>query len=429
MTADHRIIGNELKLFFFDDMSPGSCFFLPKGAKIYNRLIDFLRSCYNSLGYQEVITPNIYNKNLWKISGHWDKYKENMFLIENDTINNHINKNENYSDNNEITLDNNEILDNNVTIFDNDIHFSLKPMNCPGHCLLYKHMNVSYKDLPIRLADFGVLHRNEFSGALTGLTRVRRFQQDDAHIFCTLEQVETEIENYLHFLETVYNHFNFKFEVELSTRPDKYIGNLDNWNKAEQILESKIKKISKWKINKGDGAFYGPKIDVKIKDSLKRKHQCGTIQLDFNLPERFQLKYSNDNEGLDTPVLIHRAIFGSIERFMAILLEHTNGRLPFWLSPSQISIIPISNIYLDYANQIKEKFNNYDVVVDNSKETLNKKIRNSQKQCFNYIFVVGEKEMETNTINIRIGKNILGTKTLEETLLICQNDYQKNKLF
>jgi len=352
-----------------------------------------------------------------------------MFLIENDTINNHINKNENYSDNNEITLDNNEILDNNVTIFDNDIHFSLKPMNCPGHCLLYKHMNVSYKDLPIRLADFGVLHRNEFSGALTGLTRVRRFQQDDAHIFCTLEQVETEIENYLHFLETVYNHFNFKFEVELSTRPDKYIGNLDNWNKAEQILESKIKKISKWKINKGDGAFYGPKIDVKIKDSLKRKHQCGTIQLDFNLPERFQLKYSNDNEGLDTPVLIHRAIFGSIERFMAILLEHTNGRLPFWLSPSQISIIPISNIYLDYANQIKEKFNNYDVVVDNSKETLNKKIRNSQKQCFNYIFVVGEKEMETNTINIRIGKNILGTKTLEETLLICQNDYQKNKLF
>lgn len=401
--ADHRKIGNDLKLFFFDDMSPGSCFFLPEGAKIYNNLIEFLRSCYLKMGYKEVITPNIYNKKLWEVSGHWDKYKENMFLIENNT-------------------------DEEQDIDENEIHFSLKPMNCPGHCLLFKHMNVSYKDLPIRWADFGVLHRNEFSGALTGLTRVRRFQQDDGHIFCTLEQVETEIENYLDFLQQVYQHFNFQFEVELSTRPEKYIGNLDNWNRAEEILEKKIKMIPKWKINKGDGAFYGPKIDVKIQDSLKRKHQCGTIQLDFNLPERFQLKYSNDKEGLDTPVLIHRAIFGSIERFMAILLEHTNGKLPFWLSPRQISIIPISNDCLDYAYQIKEQFNIYEVVVDDSKETLNKKIRNSQKLCFNYIFVLGEKEMETNTINVRVGKNILGTKTLEETIQLCQTNFLEKVL-
>ena len=401
MNIDHRKLGSELKLFFFDEMSPGSCFFLPEGAKIYNNLIDFLRSCYKKLGYKEVITPNLYDKKLWEVSGHWDKYKENMFLI----------------DNNDLSEDN------------NSISFSLKPMNCPGHCLMFKHMNCSYRDLPLRLADFGVLHRNEFSGALTGLTRVRRFQQDDAHIFCTIDQVEQEIENYLIFLKTVYEHFNFKFEVELSTRPEKYIGNLENWNKAEEILEKKIKIIPKWKINEGDGAFYGPKIDVKIKDSLKREHQLGTIQLDFNLPERFKLKYSTEKETLETPVLIHRAIFGSVERFIAIILEHTNGKLPFWLSPRQISIIPIANVFLDYAYKIKKLFDMYDVVVDCSTETLNKKIRNSQKQCFNYTFVVGEKEEETNSINIRIGKKILGIKTIEETLMICKEDYKKNNLF
>jgi threonyl-tRNA synthetase len=199
---NHKTIANDLKLFFFDDISPGSCFFLPHGAKIYNNLVDFLRFQYKKLGYQEVITPNLYNKKLWEISGHWDKYQENMFLLEN----------------------NNEIEN------ENSIDFSLKAMNCPGHCLMFKHMTISYRDLPMRWADFGVLHRNEFSGALTGLTRVRRFQQDDAHIFCTLDQVDMEIENYLHFLQVVYQHFGFDYQVELSTRPEKYIGKLENWN-------------------------------------------------------------------------------------------------------------------------------------------------------------------------------------------------------
>jgi len=400
MSDIHKQLGTKLKLFFFDEMSPGSCFFLPDGAKIYNNLVDFLRNCYRSLGYKEVITPNLYNKNLWEISGHWDKYKENMFLIR-------------------------KLADKE----EEENEYSLKPMNCPGHCVMFKHLSVSYRELPIRWADFGVLHRNEFSGALTGLTRVRRFQQDDAHIFCTFEQVEKEIEDYLLFLKKVYEHFDFKFEVELSTRPEKYIGDLENWDKAEQILEKKIKMIPKWKINKGDGAFYGPKIDVKIRDSLKREHQCGTIQLDFNLPERFDLKYIPNEGEPKRPVLIHRAIFGSVERFMAILLEHTSGKLPFWLSPRQICIVPVSNKYLPYCNKIKNIFNKYEVNVDDTLETLNKKIRNAEKMKFNYVFVLGEEEENNNTINIRIRNNRLGLKNIEETLEICNQDYNQKNLF
>ena len=400
MNIDHRTIGNELKLFFFDEMSPGSCFFLPNGAKIYNGLIDFLRKAYAHLGYKEVITPNMYDKNLWKISGHWDKYKENMFLI---------GKNE-------------SAIEEKCENGNKKIEFSLKPMNCPGHCLMFKRQRFSYKDLPIRWADFGVLHRNELSGALGGLTRVRRFQQDDGHIFCTLNQVESEIENYLLFLKKVYEHFGFKFYVELSTRPDKYIGTLENWNKAEEILKNKIKMIPKWKINEGDGAFYGPKIDVKIKDSLKRFHQCGTIQLDFNLPKRFELKYVTEQETFETPVLIHRAILGSVERFMAILLEHTSGKLPFWLSPRQICIIPISNIFLDFANEIFEQFNEFNIDIDNSTDTLNKKIRKAEKLKYNFIFVLGEKEKNSNSINIRKRKKILGIKSISETLNICREE-------
>ena len=407
MINDHRIIGTELKLFFFDEMSPGSCFFLPKGAHIYNKLVDFLRLCYKNLGYKEVITPNIYDKNLWKVSGHWDKYKENMFLIgKNDSL-----------------------CDEQVNENDKKIEFSLKPMNCPGHCLMFKHLSFSYRDLPIRWADFGVLHRNELSGALTGLTRVRRFQQDDAHIFCTIDQVEQEIENYLVFLKTVYEHFGFKFFVELSTRPDKFIGTIENWDKAEEILKNKIKKIPKWKINEGDGAFYGPKIDVKIKDSLKRFHQLGTIQLDFNLPERFGLKYVTQNETYETPVLIHRAILGSVERFIAILLEHTSGKLPFWLSPRQICIIPISNVFLDYAGEIYKFFKQYNTYIDDSTDTLNKKIRKAEKLKFNYIFVIGEKEKEAKTINIRVRKKILGVKSILETIEICKNESNLMDLF
>lgn len=391
--VNHRTIGNDLKLFFFDDMSPGSCFFLPHGTIIYNKLMELLRFYYKKAGYKEVITPNLYNKKLWEQSGHWDKYKENMFII---------NKNSIDTDN------------------END-EYSLKPMNCPGHCMIFKHMLPSYKELPIRLADFGALHRNELSGALTGLTRVRKFQQDDGHIFCMLNQVGKEIEDFLDLLNDIYLKFNFSFEVELSTRPEKFIGSIENWDKAETILEDKIKKFSKWNINKGDGAFYGPKIDVKVKDSLNREHQCGTIQLDFNLPERFDLKYVGE-ESLERPILIHRAILGSFERFIAILLEHTNGKLPFWLSPRQICIIPVSLNFLNYAKSVKSNFDEYEIVLDDSTNTLNKKIRSAEKLKFNYIFVVGEQEEENNTINVRKMNKNIGQKTIDEMLNICIKD-------
>ena len=387
---NHRDIGNNLKLFFFDEISPGSCFFLPHGTKLYNKLMDYLRYHYNKLGYNEVKTPNLFNKKLWEKSGHWDKYKENMFMVSG--------------------------------ISKEDEEYSLKPMNCPGHCIIFKHLFPSYKELPIRLSDFGALHRNELSGALTGLTRVRRFQQDDAHIFCTLEQVDKEIEDYLLFLKKVYNKFNFDFKVELSTRPDKYIGELENWDRAEEILKSKIKTFKNWEINEGDGAFYGPKIDVKIKDSLKREHQCGTVQLDFNLPNRFDLKFANENDGFECPVLIHRAIFGSFERFIAILLEHTNGKIPFFVSPRQICIIPVSIKYLSYAEKINEKFADYCTYIDDSSNTLNKKIRNAEKLRFNYIFVVGEQEEDNNTINIRKGNKRVGVMLIDDVLNMCKKD-------
>tara|TARA_B100000886_G_scaffold71038_2_gene45226 strand:+ start:39974 stop:41173 length:1200 start_codon:yes stop_codon:yes gene_type:complete len=385
---NHRDIGNNLKLFFFDEISPGSCFFLPHGAKLYYKLMSYLRKNYDELGYKEVITPNLYNKKLWEQSGHWDKYKENMFIINNKSID---------------TEDEND-------------EYSLKPMNCPGHCMMFKHIVPSYKELPIRWADFGVLHRNELSGTLTGLTRVRRFQQDDAHIFCMLHQVDKEIKDFLSFLDKIYTSFGFEFEVELSTRPEKYIGELENWNRAEAILKNNIQVFKNWKINEGDGAFYGPKIDVKIKDSLKREHQCGTIQLDFNLPERFDLKYVSENEGHERPVLIHRAIFGSFERFIAILLEHTNGKLPFWISPRQICIIPVALKYLERAKEIEEIFKEYDVYVDDTSNTLNKKIRTAEKICFNYIFIIGENEVNNQSLTIRSKNKNLGEFSLESTI-------------
>ena len=390
---DHREIGNKLNLFFFDDISPGSCFFRPKGAIIYNGLVSFLRFYYKKLKYQEVITPNLYNKKLWETSGHWAKYKKNMFMIDDE----------------------------------NEGHekWSLKPMNCPGHCIIFKNGVVSYRELPIKYADFGVLHRNELSGALSGLTRVRRFQQDDAHIFCALNQIEDEINKCLLFQEIVYKHFQFEFSVELSTRPKEYIGSIETWNKAEAILKKSIKQFTKWTINEGDGAFYGPKIDIKIKDNRKREHQCGTLQLDFNLPERFDLKYKDNDDSFKRPVIIHRAILGSVERFIAILLEHGNGKLPFWLSPRQVSIVPIDNKYLPYANEIAKHLENYNIFIDDTTNTLNKKIRNSDKLRFNYVFVVGEKEVNDKTITIRANGKHFGTFSIDNTVSLLAKDLNK----
>jgi len=291
--------------------------------------------------------------------------------------------------------------------------YALKPMNCPGHCLMFGHRSRSYRELPLRLADFGVLHRNELSGALTGLTRVRRFQQDDAHIFCTHEMIGSEIKSCLEFMEHVYGVFGFEFDLELSTRPERYIGKIEVWNEAEKALEVALNNFGRpWKLNPGDGAFYGPKIDIHIQDALKRSHQCATIQLDFCLPERFKLEYqSGDEEGSKTkrPVIIHRAILGSVERMLANLCEHFAGKWPFWLSPRQVVIVPVSEKFFDYAEELRQQVHNHDVSVDVdfSDETLQKKVRKAQLAQYNYILVVGQEEQSTKTANVRTRDNVV----------------------
>jgi threonyl-tRNA synthetase len=382
---DHRKIGREQDLFFFHELSPGCCFFLPHGARIYNTLMTFLKEQYWKRGYEEVITPNLFNVKLWEKSGHWANYQENMFAVD-------VEKEK----------------------------FGLKPMNCPGHCLLFKHRERSYRELPWRVADFGVLHRNEFSGALTGLTRVRRFQQDDAHIFCMPEQIGAEIQGLFDFLATAYGQLGFTFKLNLSTRPEKYLGELETWNTAEKMLTDALDAFtaasgSKWFLNPGDGAFYGPKIDIQISDALRREFQCATIQLDFQLPQRFGLEYmtaeghaeskeetkevkpgeehaakkaTDITPGCARPVMIHRAIFGSFERFIAILTEHFAGKWPFWLSPRQILVVPVMPAANNYALEIKKLFHDkgFHIDADVSGQTFKKKIRTGQLAQYNFMF-------------------------------------------
>jgi len=423
---DHRNIGKQQNLFMFHNLSPGSCFFYPHGAHIYNKLVQFIRKEYLIRGFTEVISPNIFNLRLWKTSGHYKNYKEHMFMV----------KIENQG-------------------------YGLKPMNCPGHCIMFDNQARSYKELPIRFADFGVLHRNELSGALSGLTRVRRFQQDDAHIFCAPEMLMDEVIGQLNFLEYVYNIFGFEYELFLSTRPEKALGDIELWNQAEKALADALDKFGKpWKVNPGDGAFYGPKIDIKLYDALKRKHQCGTIQLDFQLPIRFNLTYRTDEQvkhedtekvlaenkdnkkevyhkdewddedftweeqplkpGYKRPVIIHRAILGSCERLLAILTEHYAGKWPFWLSPRQVMIVTVSNQFDNYAEQIYKRlhYEGYQVSVEKGSHTLQKKIRNAQLEQYNYILVIGQEEVNTNTVNVRVRdqNNSLGKFTIEKLL-------------
>ncbi|XP_074242828.1 threonine--tRNA ligase 1, cytoplasmic isoform X2 [Saimiri boliviensis] len=384
---DHRKIGRDQELYFFHELSPGSCFFLPKGAYIYNALIDFIRSEYRKRGFQEVVTPNIYNSRLWMTSGHWQHYSENMFSFE-------VEKEQ----------------------------FALKPMNCPGHCLMFDHRPRSWRELPLRLADFGVLHRNELSGALTGLTRVRRFQQDDAHIFCAVEQIEDEIKGCLDFLRTVYSVFGFSFKLNLSTRPEKFLGDIEVWNQAEKQLENSLNEFGeKWELNSGDGAFYGPKIDIQIKDAIGRYHQCATIQLDFQLPIRFNLTFvSHDGDDKKRPVIVHRAILGSVERMIAILTENYGGKWPFWLSPRQVMVVPVGPTCDEYAQKVRQQFHDAKFMADVDLDpgcTLNKKIRNAQLAQYNFILVVGEKEKISGTVNIRTRDNkVHGEHTISETM-------------
>ena len=408
---DHRNVGKAQDLFMHHDLSPGSTFFYKHGASIYNRLVQFIRDEYVVRNFNEVISPNMYNIKLWKTSGHYRNYKDNLFLLK---------------------------VENQC--------FGLKPMNCPGQCLMFDSKVRSYKELPIRMADFGVLHRNELSGALSGLTRVRRFQQDDAHIFCAPSQITQEIMNSLDFLDYIYNVFGFHYELFLSTRPEKALGTTKLWDEAEKALEEALNKFGKpWKLNPGDGAFYGPKIDIKLYDALKRQHQCGTIQLDFQLPIRFNLQFKTDENvthstvekekdtkkseelskdvynkdewddeafvwhehsvkaGYARPVIIHRAILGSVERLIAILTEHTAGKWPFWLSPRQAIVCTVSEKFNAYAEKVQKRLvlEGYKVELDISNQTLNKKVRNGQLEQFNYICVVGEEEEKSGQVDVR----------------------------
>jgi threonyl-tRNA synthetase len=366
---DHRKVGLQQKLFFFHELSPGSCFFLPHGTRLYNKLQNFIRDEYWKRGYDEVISPNVFNVQLWKTSGHWQNYQENMFSFE---------------------------VEGQT--------FAMKPMNCPGHCLMFGSTLRSYRELPVRYADFGVLHRNELSGALTGLTRVRRFQQDDAHIFCRQDQIGEEVMGVLDMLQHCYGIFGFTFSLCLSTRPEKFLGEIAMWDQAEKALADTLDKFGQeWSINPADGAFYGPKIDIQLTDALKRKHQCATIQLDFQLPLRFGLQYKSEKDGFEVPVIVHRAILGSVERMFAVLLEHTGGKWPFWLNPRQISIVPVHDTLIEYSREVRDLLHNagFYVELDESSKQLKKKVRDAQLSQFNFILVLGAEERDAKTVNVR----------------------------
>ncbi|KAM7197179.1 threonyl-tRNA synthetase [Naviculisporaceae sp. PSN 640] len=419
---DHRVIGKQQELFYFEECSPGSAMWLPHGMRINNAIMEYIREEYWKRGYDEVMTPNMFNVALWEQSGHLAHYKDDMFILDVDKE-----------------------------------QFGLKPMNCPAHAMMFRHRERSHKELPLRLADFGVLHRNEASGALSGLTRVRRFQQDDAHIFCREDQIKAEVADLFDFMKSFYGMLGLTFKLKLSTRPDKFMGEIETWDRAEAKLKEALDEFvnstgGSWELNEGDGAFYGPKIDIAVLDCLHRSWQCATIQLDFQQPINFSLEYQTaevahkdksqeakeapapapaaapepaaaagdekkdkDNKrkpllvkkplaaGCARPVMIHRAMAGSIERFTAILCEHFAGKWPFWMSPRQVMVIPVGMGFLDYAKEValilkQEKIH---VDVDSSGNTLQKKIRSAQLAQYNFIFVVGDDEKKNRKVNIR----------------------------
>ncbi|KZF22085.1 threonyl-tRNA synthetase [Xylona heveae TC161] len=420
--ADHRAIAIDQDLFVTSALSPGSPLFLPNGAHVFNKLLSFLRAQYKQFGFQEVITPTIYKRSLWEQSGHWENYKDDMFEVSGRGASGQAKDAE----------------------IGEDEEYGLKPMNCPGHCLLFKSQRKTYRELPVRYADFSPLHRNEISGALSGLTRVRRFHQDDAHIFCRPSQISEEISKTLEFVAVVYKTFNLgPFKLCLSTRPeDHYIGTVEDWERAEEQLKEALDRSGReWSVNEGDGAFYGPKIDIILKDSDGKEHQTATIQLDMQLPQRFQLEYQApapeleqkgilttdksllEQSGPVTPVIIHRAIFGSLERFMALLIEHYNGRWPFWLSPRQAIILTVGkgngvDEYAEEAQRITSGIGpslpegkvaplpmdtaQFLVDIDQSDRPLGKKISEAKRKKYNTIIVVGKRSVEENTLELDV---------------------------
>lgn len=368
---DHRILGRQMDLFSFNEVAPGMIFWHNGGLIIRNELINFERELMKKSGYKEVMTPQILDKKLWQISGHWEKYKENIFLSEYEKR-----------------------------------EFAVKPMNCPGGLLIYKNSPKSYRDLPLKAGEFGIVHRQELSGVLGGLFRVIQFTQDDAHIFCAEEQLEEEISKVIDLVNLIYSKFKFEYSIELSTRPEKRIGDDKMWDKAEKALKNVLdKRKVKYKINKGEGAFYGPKIDFHLKDSLERTWQCGTIQVDFSMPERFELEYTDKKNEKKRPIMVHRAVFGSLERFIGILLEHTNGRLPLWLAPIQVRILNFTDRNEKYAKRIIEKLNkeipNLRIDFDFESKTVQAKVKEAEIMKIPLIIVAGDKEEKENSVAVR----------------------------
>ncbi|MBT2668305.1 threonine--tRNA ligase [Bacillus sp. ISL-4] len=366
---DHRKLGKQLELFMFSEEAPGMPFYLPKGQIVRNELEKFSRELQTEADYDEVRTPFMMNQRLWEQSGHWDHYHENMYFTEVDQT-----------------------------------KFAMKPMNCPGHMLIFKNSLYSYRDLPIRMAEFGQVHRHEYSGALNGMLRVRTFCQDDAHIYVRQDQIESEIKQVFHLIDKVYRTFGFEYSVELSTRPEDSMGDDSLWEASETALKNVLESIGiHYQVNEGDGAFYGPKIDFHIKDALKRSHQCATIQLDFQMPDKFDLNYIDENNEKVRPVVIHRAIFGSIDRFFGILIEHFAGAFPAWLAPVQVQIIPISQVHLNYCLKVQKELKNQGirVKIDDRNEKLGYKVREAQLGKIPYMLVLGDKEEKENEVNVR----------------------------
>jgi threonyl-tRNA synthetase len=393
---DHRKLGKELKLFMFSEEAPGMPFYLPNGTTIRNELEQFARKLQIEREYNEVRTPIIMNQRLWENSGHWDHYHENMYFTEVD-----------------------------------DNKFALKPMNCPGHMLIYKNDLHSYRELPIRIAEFGQVHRHEFSGALNGMMRVRTFCQDDAHLFVLPSQIETEISQVISLIDLIYQVFGFTYRVELSTRPEDSMGDPELWDQAELVLKNVLEsKGIEYRLNEGDGAFYGPKIDFHILDALKRSWQCGTIQLDFQMPEKFDLNYVGEDNQKHRPVVIHRAVYGSIDRFIGILTEHFAGAFPTWLSPVQARVIPVSTAFEGYVAEVTEKLlaAGIRVEADQRNEKLGYKIREAQLEKVPYMLVVGENEVNAGTFSVRRrGIGDLGSHSIEDTIALIQEEIRTKK--
>ena len=393
---DHRKIGKEMNLFMFCDEGPGFPFFLPNGMILKNTLIDYWREIHRKAGYVEVSTPLIMNRHLWETSGHWDHYKDNMY----------------------------------ATVID-DEDYCIKPMNCPGGVLVYRSQPHSYRELPLRVGELGLVHRHELRGALHGLFRVRCFTQDDAHIFMRRDQIADEIANVVHLINSVYEKFGFKYFVELSTRPEDSMGSDEDWEDATNGLKNALEKLNMpYIINEGDGAFYGPKIDFHLEDSLGRTWQCGTIQLDFQMPLNFHLEYVNEAGEKERPIMIHRVCFGSIERFIGILTEHFAGKFPTWLAPIQVKVLPVSEKTLDYARTVADKLAEAGVrvVLDESNEKIGYKIRQAQQvDRAAYMLVLGAKEAEAGTVSVRDRKGDTTTMTADEFLASVKEEIAERR--